>query len=47
MVKKTHEEMLNIPFHKGNANHNPVMIPPHSCLYGYHQQQKQLILMKI
>jgi hypothetical protein len=22
MVKKTHEEMLNIPGHKGNANQN-------------------------
>jgi hypothetical protein len=29
--KKIHEEMLNIPGHKGNANQNNVKIPPHSC----------------
>jgi hypothetical protein len=29
--KKTHEEMFNIPVHKGNANKNHVKIPPHSC----------------
>jgi hypothetical protein len=28
---KTHEEMLNIPGHKGNANQNHVKIPSHSC----------------
>jgi hypothetical protein len=32
MVKKqNHEEMLNIPGHKGNANQNHVKILPHSC----------------
>jgi hypothetical protein len=31
MAKKTHEEMLNIPGHKGSANQNYVKIPPHSC----------------
>jgi hypothetical protein len=31
MVKKTHEKMLTIPGHKGNANQNHVKIPPHSC----------------
>jgi hypothetical protein len=29
--QKTHEEMLNIPGHKGNANQNHIKIPPHSC----------------
>jgi hypothetical protein len=29
--KKTHEEMLNIPCRKGNANQNHTKIPPHSC----------------
>jgi hypothetical protein len=30
-TKKSHEEMLNIPGHKGNATQNHVKIPPHSC----------------
>jgi hypothetical protein len=25
---KTHKELLSIPAHKGNANHNHVKIPP-------------------
>jgi hypothetical protein len=29
--QKTHEEILNIPGHKGNANQNHIKIPPHSC----------------
>jgi hypothetical protein len=29
--KKTHEEMPNIPGHKGNANQSHTKIPPHSC----------------
>jgi hypothetical protein len=28
---KIHEEMLNIPGHKGNENQNHVKILPHSC----------------
>jgi hypothetical protein len=28
---KTHEKMLNIPDHKGNANQNHIKILPHSC----------------
>jgi hypothetical protein len=31
MAKKTHEEVLNIPGHKRNANQNHVKILPHSC----------------
>jgi hypothetical protein len=27
--QKTHEEMLNIPGHKGNAKQNYIKIPPH------------------
>jgi hypothetical protein len=45
---KTHEEMLTIPGHKGNANQNNVNILPHSCLNGYHQvheQQQMLVTM--
>jgi hypothetical protein len=38
---KTHEEMLNIPGHKGNANQNDIKIPPHSCQNDYHQEKKQ------
>jgi hypothetical protein len=30
-IKKIHEEMLNIPGHKGTENQNHVKIPPHSC----------------
>jgi hypothetical protein len=29
--KKTHEKMLPIPDHKGNANQNHTKILPHSC----------------
>jgi hypothetical protein len=29
--QKTHEEMLNIPDHRGNANQNHIKIPLHSC----------------
>jgi hypothetical protein len=31
MAKKTHEKILTIPSHKGNANQNHMKIPPHSC----------------
>jgi hypothetical protein len=31
IAKKTHEEMLNIPGHKGNVNQNHGKIPPHPC----------------
>jgi hypothetical protein len=29
--KKTHEKMLTITVHKGNANKNHTKIPPHPC----------------
>jgi hypothetical protein len=29
--QKTHEKMLTISGHKGNANQNHTMIPPHPC----------------
>jgi hypothetical protein len=31
MTKKTHEKMLTISSHNGNANENHTKIPPHSC----------------
>jgi hypothetical protein len=31
MDKKTHEKMLTISGHKGNANQNHTKIPPHPC----------------
>jgi hypothetical protein len=31
MAKKTHEKMLTISGHKGNANQNHTKIPPHPC----------------
>jgi hypothetical protein len=31
MAKKTHEKVLNISGHKGNANQNHIKIPPHFC----------------
>jgi hypothetical protein len=31
IAKNTHEKMLIIPGHKGNANQNHTKIPPHSC----------------
>jgi hypothetical protein len=30
MAKKTHEKLLTIPGHKGNANENYIEIPHHS-----------------
>jgi hypothetical protein len=30
-MAKNHEEMLNIPGHKGSANQNHGKIPPNSC----------------
>jgi hypothetical protein len=41
MGKNTHEEMLNIPTHKGNVNQNHIKILPHSCENGYHQEHRQ------
>jgi hypothetical protein len=29
--QKTHEEMLGIPGHKGNASQNHINILPHTC----------------
>jgi hypothetical protein len=31
MAEKTHEKMLTIPGHKGNANQNYIKISPYSC----------------
>jgi hypothetical protein len=31
MAKKTHEKMLTVSGHKGNANQNHTKIPPHYC----------------
>jgi hypothetical protein len=31
MTKKTHEKILTIPGHKGNANQNHIKIPPYFC----------------
>jgi hypothetical protein len=36
-----HEEMLNIPGHKGKANKNHIKISRHSSPNGYHQEHKQ------
>jgi hypothetical protein len=41
MVKKTHEKMLTISGHKGNANQNHIKILPLLLYNGYHQEQKQ------
>jgi hypothetical protein len=47
MAKKTHEEILNIPGHKGNANQNHVKIPPHSSQNSDHQQHRQQMLVRM
>jgi hypothetical protein len=31
MAKETHEKMLTISSHKGNANQNHTYIPPYPC----------------
>jgi hypothetical protein len=36
--KEMHEEMLNIPGHKGNANQNHIKISSHPSQNGYHQE---------
>jgi hypothetical protein len=43
--QKTHEEILTIPDHKGNANQNHIKIPPHSCKNGYHKEHKKQMLV--
>jgi hypothetical protein len=45
--QKTHEETLNIPGHKGNANQNHIKIPLHSYGNGYHQEHKQQMLVRM
>jgi hypothetical protein len=48
MAKKTHEEMLSITGHKGNANQNNIKISPHSCKNGYcHQEHKEQMLVRM
>jgi len=32
--ERTHEKMLNITHHQGNANQNYNEIPPHTCRNG-------------
>jgi hypothetical protein len=39
--KKAHEEKLNIPSHKGNANQNHIKILPHSLLLELLSSRKQ------
>jgi hypothetical protein len=41
MDKKTHEKMLTISNHKGNANQNHTKIPPHPCQNSHHQKHHQ------
>jgi hypothetical protein len=41
-----HEEMLNFPGHKENANQNYIQISLHSSQNGYPQDHKQQILPK-
>jgi hypothetical protein len=41
MAKKTHEEMLTISSHKGNANQNHIKIPPNSCQNRRHYKHQQ------
>jgi hypothetical protein len=41
VAKKTHEKMLTISGHKGNANQNHIKIPPYSYEKSYHQEHHQ------
>jgi hypothetical protein len=41
MAKKTHEKMLTIPGHKGNANQNHTKILPHSYYNSHHPKHHQ------
>ena len=38
----SHEKMLNITNHQGNANQNPNEISSHTCQNGYHQKDHEL-----
>jgi hypothetical protein len=42
---KLHEEMCNIFIHKGNANQSDTKIPSHPNQNGYHQENKQQMLV--
>ena len=39
----THEKMLHITHHRGNANPNHKEIPPHTCQNGSHEQLGQML----
>ena len=43
--QQTHEKMLNITHHQGNANQNHDEISPHTCQNGSNQQHKVLARM--
>jgi len=46
--QQTHEKMLSITHHQGNANQNHHEISPHTCQIGYYQKdKKQHVLVKI
>jgi hypothetical protein len=42
-----HEEMFNILSHKENGNKNDTVIPSQPNQNGYHQKNKQQMLMRI
>jgi dTDP-4-dehydrorhamnose 3,5-epimerase-like enzyme len=42
-----HEEILNIISHKGNANQNCIEISSTPSQKGYHQENKQQMLVRI
>ena len=39
--QQTHEKMLNITNHEGNANQSHNEIPPHTCQNCYHQKDNK------
>ena len=46
--QQTHEKMLNIASHQGNANRNYTEISPHTYQNGYHQREhKEQILVRM
>jgi hypothetical protein len=45
--QNTHEEVLTVPGHNGNANQNHTKIPSLYCKNGYHQECNQQMLVRL
>jgi hypothetical protein len=47
MLRDMYEEILNIIRYKRNANQNIIEVPSHPSQHGYHQENKQQMLVRM